>query len=286
MTNLDQFESAFKAAVKDQFTLEPLRVRNVLVVTDLERNEAQQLADAARAFLRCIDAGDDSNWHVAAGEDFQTVGELLSLVDRHAPDLICAYRNLHSSAWKWPHSLGVHLDVLTQVAPAPVLVLPHPRLAADGEVLPQNTECVMAVTDHLSGDARLVNAAVALTTPGGSLWLTHVEDEATYERYIDAISKIPEIGTEAARQLIRQQLLKEPTDYVASCRRAIEEHNLPIQIQEIVTLGHHLADYQRLIDEHEANLLVLNTRDDEQLAMHGMAYSLAVEFRRTPLLML
>lgn len=286
MTKLDQFESAFKAAIKDQFVLEPVRVRSVLVVTDLKRGEAQRFADAARVFLRCIDAGDDSTWNVAAGDDFRTVGDLLSLVDRHAPDLICAYRNLHSTAWKWPHSLGVHLDVLTQVAPAPVLVLPHPRLTAAGQTLPPDTNCVMAVTDHLSGDARLVNAAVALTAPGGTLWLTHVEDEATYERYIGAISKIPEIDTDAARELIREQLLKEPRDYIASCRRAVEERQLPVEVNEIVTLGHHLADYQRLIEEHDADLLVFNTRKDDQLAMHGMAYSLAVELRRTPLLML
>ena len=34
------------------------------------------------------------------------------------------------------------------------------------------------------------------------------------------------------------------------------------------------------------NLLVLNTLDGEQLAMHGQAYPLAVELRGVPLLML
>ena len=41
-----------------------------------------------------------------------------------------------------------------------------------------------------------------------------------------------------------------------------------------------------LIAEHSVDLVVLNTKDHEQLAMHGMAYPLAVELRNTALLML
>ena len=50
--------------------------------------------------------------------------------------------------------------------------------------------------------------------------------------------------------------------------------------------GHHLAEYKRLIEQQEVDLLVLNTKDENQLAMHGMAYALAVELRQIPLLML
>ena len=34
------------------------------------------------------------------------------------------------------------------------------------------------------------------------------------------------------------------------------------------------------------DLLVMNTKDEDQLAMHGLAYPLAVELRQIPLLML
>ena len=53
-----------------------------------------------------------------------------------------------------------------------------------------------------------------------------------------------------------------------------------------MTLGHHVADVTRLIEEHQVDLLVLNTKDEDQAAMHGLAYSLAVELRKIPLLML
>ena len=51
-------------------------------------------------------------------------------------------------------------------------------------------------------------------------------------------------------------------------------------------LGHLLADYRELVVENEIDLLVMYTKDEEQLAMHGIAYPLAVELRSTPLLML
>jgi hypothetical protein len=51
-------------------------------------------------------------------------------------------------------------------------------------------------------------------------------------------------------------------------------------------MGHFLSDYQQHIQEQEIDLLVLNTKDDDQLAMHGLAYPLAVELRTLPLLML
>ena len=51
-------------------------------------------------------------------------------------------------------------------------------------------------------------------------------------------------------------------------------------------MGHHLRQYRELIEEHGIELLVINTKDDDQLAMHGMAYSLSVEMAEVPLLLL
>ena len=46
------------------------------------------------------------------------------------------------------------------------------------------------------------------------------------------------------------------------------------------------SDYRRLIAERNVKLLVMNTKDEDQLAMHGLAYPLSVELRDTPLLLL
>ena len=57
-------------------------------------------------------------------------------------------------------------------------------------------------------------------------------------------------------------------------------------MREVVTLGHHLDEYKRLVIEHDVDLLVMNTKDDDQMAMHGLAYPLAVELRGVPMLLL
>ena len=285
MTKLDQFQSAFLAADKTTLHYEKLAVEHVLVVSDLDGDAAGELLNRVRTFLSVVD-DDGTRWARLDGGGFSSVKQLLDAVDEQAPDLIVTYRHLHSSAWQWPHSLGEYLDVLTQATRVPVVVLPHPDAARALPHALKNTERVMAITDHLDGDDRLVNYALGFTEAGGRCWLTHVEPTSVFEHYLDVISKIPEIDTESARELIERQLLKGPHDYIASCRRRIAEQHLSYEIGEIVAMGRRLGEYRRLITEHSVDLLVINTMDDDQLAMHGLAYPLAVELRQIPLLML
>ena len=84
------------------------------------------------------------------------------------------------------------------------------------------------------------------------------------------------------------QIHSEPADYIRSCAEVLardaKEHAL--SVEPVVALGHRLSEYERLIQQHEVDLLVMNTKDEDQLAMHGMAYPLAVDLRTIPLLML
>ncbi len=144
----------------------------------------------------------------------------------------------------------------------------------------------MAVTDHLVGDHRHVNWAARFTEPNGRMILANVQDSATFERFIDVISRIPSIETERAREEIHERLMREAADYIDSCREVLERERVPIAVESIVTVGHRLREYERLIAEHSVDLLVFNTKDDDQLAMHGLAYPLAIELRQIPLLLL
>ena len=285
MTKVDQFESVFKAATKTSYVYESIEIHKVLLVTDLDEDRAKRFSDHLRNFLAVLDGDESVSWRTIKGEEFQTVRELLDIVEKERPDLICAYRHLHSQAWRWPYSLGEALDVLTQVASSPVLVAPHPSERRLGEIL-KGPRSVMAITDHLTGDHRLVNFAVRFTEESGTLLLTHIEDEAVFGRYIDVISKIPTIATDSAREELQRQLLREPHDYIRSCSETLRAEGLVLQVEEIVTLGHHITDYTQLIEDHRVDLLVLNTKDRDQLAMHGQAYPLAIEMRQLPILML
>ena len=291
MTKIDQFESVFKAAVKTVFQYQEITLTSGLVVTDLDENAASAFGERVRGFVQNVGLPAGMTWRDLHGGQFRNAEDLLELVEQESPDLVCTYRTLHSSTWKWRHSLGEHIDVLTQVARPPVLLLPHPD---SGEVLEtaltrrsdKGRSVVMAMTDHLTGDHRLVNFALLFTGPEGELHLANVEGRATFERYMDAISKIPSIDTDDARESILKQLLKEPHDYIASCKKTCEDHDIAVTIEATVVVGEHLAEYKRLIEARGVQLLVVNTKDEEQLAMHGLAYPLAVELTHVPMLLL
>lgn len=285
MTNIDQFESVFKSASKPVFHADPFKVSSVMVVTDTDAECTQNFCEQLSEFLNKAPAIMDEAWDLVTGDGFSNVSELLEQVDRLQPDLICTYRNLHTPAAEHPYSLGTYVDVLLQTTRAPVLLMPRPN--ADSSAAPTNsTSAVMAITDHLAGDAHLVSVAASMTDPKGSLHLTHIENESEFERYINVISKIPTIDTDNAREEILQQLLKEPSDYINSCRLELRGLLPDLTIYDHVRVGDHLSDYKQLVSDFGIDLLVMNTKDDDQLAMHGLAYPLTVELRDQALLLL
>jgi hypothetical protein len=284
MTKVDQFESAFRAADKPVFEFFQLVVERALVVTDLRGADATAFRDQVHDFLAVL--GNGVQWDFDDGDSCKTIEALLERVNLRNPNLICTYRNLHSEAWRWPYSLGEHLDVLTQIVGCPVLVFPHPKTdRTNGHTL-QGTDIVMAITTHLAGDNSLVNNAAGFTSDGGTLWLAHVEDEKSFGRFIDVISKIDVIDTDTSRERILAQMLKEPGDYIRSCKEVIVTHRPSVRVEKIVTVGGRLAEFRRLIDKYTVDLLVMYTKDVDQSAMHGLAYPLAVELREIPLLLL
>lgn len=287
MTRIDQFESVFKSADKPLFRYEPFSVGIPLVLTDLDDEAAESFAVLSGKYTGAGGSREVSDQRVIKGSDFATIEECLDLIAGEKPDLICTYRGLHSDCWRWGQSLGSYVEVLTQTVKVPVLVFPHPASAAE-TIAAAEAGCrhVMAMTDHLAGDSRLVNAALFFTPAQGTLHLTNLEDQQVFERYMEAIDKIPSIDSAAARDSVLAQILKEARDYIKSCRAVVEEQALDVEIQETVELGLHVADYKRLAAARDVDLLVMNTRDSGQLAMHGLAYELAVELNDIPLLLL
>lgn len=284
MTNLNTFESVFKSADKPAYAYGRIEVSRVVVVTDLSDAEATPLIARLRTFLSVL--GEGLLWRHLGRADYASVGDLLARVEEEAPDLVVTYRHLQSNAWHWPHGLGEYLEVLSQVTTVPVLVLPHPE--AD-HALPHtmsDTDTVMAITNHLTADSRLVDYALQFTATSGTCWLTHIESQRQFDYFVSAVEKIPEIETDDVRELVEIQLLKEPRDYIASCRREIEAQGVPVEIQAIVKMGDRVSDYRRLVQDHRCDLLVLNTWEAGQPAMQGQAYRLAVELRDVPVLLL
>ena len=203
MTRVDQFESVFRASSKEIYTHTPLEIQRVLVVSDLDREGTTTFEQELRSFLSPLSEG--AEWHALGDGDFENIGALLDLINDLQPSLICTYRHLRSEGWRWPHSLGEYLDILTQATPYPILVVPHRESGRAMDHALDDTDRVMAVTDHLTGDDHLVNFAAGLTQTRGTLFLAHVEDQGQYESTMEMISKVPSIDTESAREDILSQ---------------------------------------------------------------------------------
>ena len=286
MTRIDQFESVFRSATRTIFQPVQVEIDSVLVISDADGSAAEEFTARSHSFLAALDERENLRWMTVPGSEFRTVPDLLERVETERPGLICTHRHLHSESWRWPYTLGEYVDVLTQATTTPVLVMPHPERPDFQELAGRRPQSVMAMTDHLTGDHRLVNYAAHFTQLGGHLLLGHVEDDAIFERYMEAIAKISTINTDVAREEIQARLLRDPEDYIDSCREGLARSAPELTVEAMVTSGHHIRAYRCLIEEHEVDLLVMNTKDEDQLAMHGLAYPLAVELRTIPLLML
>ena len=281
---VDQFESIFRSAAKTRFEYSAVQVESVLVVSDRDERAASEFGDRVRSRLAVLERGENIRWRVVHGGEYDSVPALLELVETERPDLICTYRHLHSDSWQWPYTLGEYIDVLTQVTSTPIIVLPHPERQPVDAV--RGTKVVMAMTNHLVGDHALVNWAARFTDEGGRLVLSNVEDDSALDRFIEAVGRIPSIDTDTTRIAIEDRLERDVRDFMLSCSEEIVRAALPISVESVVAHGHHLSEYTRLVEENRADLLVMHTKDEDQLAMHGLAYPLAIEVRSIPLLLL
>ncbi|MCA9033563.1 MAG: hypothetical protein KDA91_00470 [Planctomycetaceae bacterium] len=280
---IDEFESIFRRAEKQSFEFADIPIESVTIVTDGEAAAGEQTAEAVRSFVRPLQRA--NSWRIISGAEFSNVKTLLEMIDTEQTDLIVTYRHLHERDMLPVHSLGVYLDMLTQTTSIPVLVLPglshDPAPLNDGDC-----DRVMIVADHISGDNRLINYGVKLCRTGGSLWLCHVEDDRIFQRYAAAIRRIPELDSDDTIRLLESQLLHDARQFLSSCEKVISTSHADITVHSHAARGHHLQDYRRLIHSENIDLLVMNTKDDDQLAMNGRAYSMSVELTDVPMLLL
>ena len=285
MSTVDQFESVFRAAAKTTYVHHDLPIDKILLVTDMDEVQSKLYLNLVDKFLE-KNFSADKDCSVLSANDFASVKELLGKIEEFRPDLLITYRNLRSPSWRWPFSLGEYLDVLTQVTTTPVLVLPHPDRDDTTDLLSEPLVNVMAVSGHMCGEGSLIRYASAFTPKGGKLMLSHVEDQSTLDRYLDAIEKIPDIDSDVARETILDRLLNDAKDFSESASKGLREAGIEITVKCMAQLGSRLDDYRKLIEDGEVDLLVMHAKEDDQLAMHGMAYPLAVELRSVPLLLL
>lgn len=283
MDQIDEFASMFRRAERRRFVYEAIPIVRVAIVTDGDSAAAAAVRDRLVQFVPRLSSVD--HWDLITGDQFQTVQQLTERLTSDSPDLVVTFRHLHEESLIPQHSLGVYVDVMTQVLSPPVLLLPGTG-TQPGDLGPGVCDTIMVITDHIAGDSRLINYAVALSPGSGDMWLCHVEDDAVFNRYMQAIEKIPDIDTEQVRVLLGRQLLKDAGDFIESAIAELQPRQTGVSYHASVVRGHRLQQYLQLVESHDVRLVVINTRDDDQLAMRGMAYALSIELDDRALLLL
>ena len=162
MLNVDEFESVFRSASKQSFTVAPPDPKRVLVLADIEETDLAVYTESVKQLLAPM-AARCSELEWLFQPSFSGVEGVLRLVEEERPDLIVTYRNLNSDAWAYQYSLGVYLNALTRGTDKPVLITPSPRAFPSMNWKHSLTDQVMAVDDSLTGDDELIRWAAAGT---------------------------------------------------------------------------------------------------------------------------
>ncbi len=281
MSNIDQFESSFSAAFKPTYTYSPVKMRDILILTDLPADAGRRYVAHLMPLIGAL--SDEPRVRSIHYREGHCLADMVDQIRGDKPDVIITYRHLYSQATTFAYTLGSHLDVLTQATAQPILVTPRPEDLTGPVCEPSRT---LIVTNCLTGDDKLINYGVGGSTAGADLFLAHIEDDRVYQQYLEIISKIPSINSEQAQASIAEQLLKEPSQYITSCQHTLAQTHPRMTCYPIVKLGHTVGTFIDLAREHGAELVVMHTKDQDQLAMHGLAYPLAIALRDIPLLML
>ncbi len=86
MTNVDQFESLFRSASKEVYQYEHIAIPNFLIIADFEQAEAYAWSEQVKSFLSVLsDESESVVWSVIAGGEFNSIEDLLAIVEENPP---------------------------------------------------------------------------------------------------------------------------------------------------------------------------------------------------------
>ena len=280
MSTIDQFESTFRSAIKPTYKYNKISIIDVLLISDLDSNAAQHFQTQVQSFIASL--GQVLNLTTLDAKQSSDLSELLNTINQVQPQLIITHRHLHSMYDEHVYTLGDHIEVLTQTTHVPILLFPKGLIQSELSLVSPSK--VLVLTDQLIEHPKLVDYALTLMAETGQLSLAHIEDEVQFERYIDMIAKIPEIDTDSARAFLKEQMYKDAQNFFSVIDQDIKDQNLAIEVQASFRMGHKLKTYVSIVGENEVELVVIQGKDNDQIAMHGLSYPLAVELNHLPLL--
>ncbi len=280
---IDKFESRFKSAYKKGYNYQNIEFSKITLITRKNLNHAKKIQEISSNLLPQYK--EQYEWSLLPEDSFSSVREVLEKIEEFKPDIIISERNIKVTEESLVYGLSPYVETITQVTQTPVLLLAN-QSTEQLEASIQNCDKVLAETNRLTGDDRIINWAVAFARPNGSLHLNHIEDSKTFNRYAEVLEKIPEINSALAQTKLKEELLKLPSDFISSVEKVLKTEVPELTVEGFVVLGHSIKDYKKFIETHEIDLLIVNSKNEDHLAMEGIAYEIAVEFKSNTILFL
>ena len=234
--------------------------------------------------MSSADLGQTPEFRLSNALSPATKSDLLNLIEADQADLVVTHRHLYET-FTDPHlGLGTYPETLLQSSTRPLLILPH---YLDPGFLPatEKLEDVLVISDHFSNSDELINWSAKFVSDSGSLWLTHVESELGFNRYMKAIERIPELDTDIARTTLRRELLHESNSYIHNCKQQLSRSNPALAVEVLACMGHPLNSYRQWLSEEKHEMLVIPALGDDAFQQRALANHLAEEFPQIALLL-
>ncbi|MDE0757742.1 MAG: hypothetical protein OSB45_06235 [Pseudomonadales bacterium] len=209
--------------------------------------------------------------------------DFLNSIETQSADLMVTHHHLFETFTDPNLGLGTYLETLLQSSPIPLMIVPHyldPGLAPATEKL----EDVLVISDHFSNSDELINWSAEFVSNSGALWLTHVESEVDFERYMQAIARIPELDTETARTTLCRELLHESMSYIQNCKQQLAKTNPALAVELLACMGQPLHTYRQWLCSDKHELLVIPALAEDRFAQRALTGQLASEYPHIALL--
>lgn len=277
MLKLDHFASIFRAADKETIAIREREIVKVLIVTDVGYEKSLEIWERWRAFFF-----QTVTVRVLHGEESLDISTITEKLDEADCDLIVSYRCLHSENWRYPHAIGSYVEVITQLTSKPVLLMPHIREDTKDYAPP---ESIVLLSNDLTKASDALAWACCFRGHRSRCTLVELENMVHFNRVLDVIAKIPQLDTDVAREKIMKQMHTDSADWVIRSQKILKNWKRPPSLARKQVVQNALAACSDIVQQVGAELIVLNTKAEDQLALHGLVYPFMVHFRHTPLLL-
>ena len=255
---IDLFSTYFKRALTASFELNSFAPNKVLFLQEKKGNTEWIKPIFPEAEIDVFTGSNDTSWET-----------LKSRIDETNADLIVSERLLFENHKDFDHSLGVYIEAVSQTFSTPLLIV--------GERTPTTGNVIVGFETAVF-DTDIINKAMSFCDE--KLILAHIIDKGIYDQFSYALDRVPDLVYSDFEEEIKNQLNQYVFNLSKGVNKALSDidNSLHSNVISYSNIGVVSREFKDLIEKYKPSLLAFQSKDETQLAMHGLGYAMAVEF--------